>query len=197
MIGYLRGRLLVKRPNQAIVDVGGVGYELTIPVSTFSSLPAPGEEVVLHVYTYLREDTLALYGFGSEDEKLLFEKLIAVGGIGPRLAVSILSGLPLNELIDAIRLGAVDRLIRIPGVGRKTAERMVVELRDKLEGFGRPAVTEAVPATAWTPVESDVISALLNLGCPRPAAEKAVERARHLAPQEFEPLFRQALEFVR
>jgi len=198
MIGYLRGKLLVKHPNQVIVDVGGVGYDLTVPVSTFSGLPQAGEEVALHVHTHLREESLALFGFLTLEEKALFERLIGVSGIGPRLAIAILSGLPVQELVSAIRAGAVDRLIRIPGVGRKTAERMVVELRDKMEGLPGAPVAAPEVAPRWTEVENDVISALVNLGCPRPVAEKAVQKARSAGVSlEFEPLFRRALDFVR
>ena len=133
MIAYLRGTLLEKHPNQVIVDVAGVGYDLMVPISTFSSLPNAGNEVRLHVHTHVREDALALFGFMSTDEKLLFERLITVSGIGPRLAVSILSGLATPDLVAAIRGGSVEHLVRIPGVGKKTAERMVIELRDKLD----------------------------------------------------------------
>jgi Holliday junction DNA helicase RuvA len=198
MIASLRGRLLEKRPNQVIVDISGVGYDVTVPVSTFSRLPDPGAEVHLWVHTHVREDTLALFGFASLEEKSLFEKLITVSGIGPRLAVSVLSGLPLADLVGAIRSGALDQLVRIPGVGRKTAERMVVELRDKLDELAPGAPRTAAPAAPLAAVEQDVLSALLNLGCTRPVAEKAVLKARAAgAPAEFEPLFRRALEFVR
>lgn len=199
MIAYLRGRLLEKRPNQVIVDIGGVGYDVTVPVSTFSRLPEPGAEVRLWIHTHVREDALALFGFLSLDEKALFEKLISVAGIGPRLAVSVLSGLPFADLVAAIRSAALDQLVRIPGVGRKTAERMIVELRDKLDELAPGAPPRAVtPAAPLAAVEQDVISALLNLGCTRPIAEKAVLRAKAAgAPAEFEPLFRRALEFVR
>lgn len=198
MIAWLRGRLLEKHPNQVVIEAGGVGYDLAIPISTFSLLPDPGAEVALHVHTHVREDALALYGFHSREEKALFERLITVSGIGPRLAVSVLSGLPLAELVAAIRSGAVDQLVRIPGVGRKTAERIVVELRDKLEGLAGIEPARPVAAGALAPVEQEVLSALINLGCTRPAAEKAVLKARAQgAPAEFEPLFRRALEFVR
>jgi Holliday junction DNA helicase RuvA len=199
MIAFLRGRLLEKRPNQVIVDIGGVGYDVTVPVSTFSRLPDAGAEVRLWVHTHVREDALALFGFLSLDEKTLFEKLITVSGIGPRLAVSVLSGLPLADLVAAIRSGALEQLVRIPGVGRKTAERMVVELRDKLDELASGAPPRAAaPAGPLSAVEQDVLSALLNLGCTRPAAEKAVLKAKAAgAPAEFEPLFRRALEFVR
>ncbi len=196
MIALLRGVLVEKHPNQAILETGGVGYDVTIPVSTYTQLPNVGAEVKLRIYTHVREDTLALYGFLSQDEKALFEKLISVTGIGPTLAVKVLSGVAAAELIHAIRRGEVDKLVRIPGVGKKTAERMVLELRDKLPA---PAGEEAAPpAETLTPVDQDVLSALLNLGCARPAAEAAVRKAKAAgAPADFEPLFRRALELVR
>jgi Holliday junction DNA helicase RuvA len=197
MIALLRGVLLEKHPNQAIVETGGVGYDVAIPVSTFTHLPDPGAEVRLRIHTHVREDTLALYGFLTQDEKALFEKLISVSGIGPTLAVKILSGLAAPDLINFIRRGEVDRLVRIPGVGKKTAERMVLELRDKL-----PAATGAGPDTpaaeTLSPVDQDVLSALLNLGCARAQAEAAVRKAKAVgAAADFEPLFRRALELVR
>src|ERR1035438_8700050 len=163
MIASLRGVLIEKHPNQAIVETGGVGYDVTIPVSTFTRLPEAGKEVRLRIHTHVREDALALYGFLTQDEKALFEKLIGVSGIGPTLAVKILSGLAATDLIHAIRRGEVERLVRIPGIGKKTAERMVLELRDKL-----PAVSGEEPAAApetLSLVDQDVLSALLNLGC--------------------------------
>lgn len=196
MIALLRGVLLEKHPNQVIVETGGVGYDVTIPVSTFTHLPNPGAEVRLRIHTHVREDALALYGFLTEDEKGLFEKLIVVSGIGPTLAVKILSGMTAPELVHGIRHGEVERLVRIPGVGKKTAERMVLELRDKL-----PPVTSEEPevaAAALSSIDQDVLSALLNLGCARPQAEGAVRKAKAAgAPAEFEPLFRRALELVR
>ena len=190
MIAHLRGRLLEKHPNQVIVDVNGVGYSVFIPVSTFSRLPDRGSEARLYIYTHVRDDTLALYGFQTDREKLLFEKLISVSGIGPRLAVTLLSGMDAEELSTAIRRGEVQRLVRVPGVGRKTAERLVLELRDKLGPVG-------VGAPAASTLDEEVISALLNLGCTRPAAAAAVEKARHNgAPEQFEPLFRAALALV-
>lgn len=196
MIAMLRGVLVEKGPNHAIVDAGGVGYELHIPITTFTHLPNVGAEVRLRVYTHVREDTLALYGFLSADEKTLFEKLIGVSGIGPSLAIKVLSGLEAAELIAAIRKGEVERLVRIPGVGKKTAERMVLELRDKLAA---PAgESAAAPAPSLSDVEQDVLSALLNLGCARPAAEQAVRKAKAGGVKvEFEAMFRRALELVR
>lgn len=198
MIAYLRGTILEKHPNQVIVDAGGVGYDVTIPISTYSALPAEGAEVRLRIHTHVREDALSLFGFLKREEKLLFEKLIDVSGIGPKLAVTVLSGLATADLIAAIRQGQVELLVRIPGVGKKTAERMVLELRDKLDMLGPvPAVT-AAPASSFTALEQDVVSALSNLGCARPAAETAVRKAKAAGvPVEFEPLFRKALELVR
>jgi Holliday junction DNA helicase RuvA len=197
MIALLRGVLAEKHPNQAIVETGGVGYDVTIPVSTFTKLPDAGSEVRLRIHTHVREDALALYGFLTQDEKALFEKLISVSGIGPTLAVKILSGLAAPGLVLSIRRGEVEKLVKLPGVGKKTAERMVLELRDKL-----PPVTGEEPSTpapeALSPVEQDVLSALLNLGCARPQAEAAVRKAKSAgAPADFEPLFRRALELVR
>ena len=196
MIALLRGTLIEKHPNQVIVDVAGVGYEVTIPVSTFSKLPDAGAPAVLRIHTHVREDMFSLYGFLTQDEKTLFEKLIGVSNIGPGLAIKVLSGMAIEELIDGIRRGEVDRLVRIPGVGRKTAERMVLELRDKLlPAAGDGAVTAAPSLSS---IEEDVMSALLNLGCARPAAEGAVRKARAAGvAAEFEPLFRRSLELVR
>jgi Holliday junction DNA helicase RuvA len=199
MIALLRGVLIEKHPNQAIVEAGGVGYDVTIPVSTFTHLPSPGAEVRLRIHTHVREDALALYGFLTQDEKALFEKLIGVSGIGPTLAVKILSGLAAPDLINSIRRGEVDRLVRIPGIGKKTAERMVLELRDKLPAaIGDEPETPA--AAALSAIDQDVLSALLNLGCARPQAEAAVRKAKAAGPggpADFEPLFRRALELVR
>jgi Holliday junction DNA helicase RuvA len=200
MIALLRGSLLEKHPNQAIVDTGGVGYDVTIPVSTYTRLPDAGAEVLLRIHTHVREDALSLYGFLTQDEKALFEKLIAVSGIGPKLAVTILSGLAAPDLIHAIRRGEVERLVRIPGIGKKTAERMVLELRDKLPAVSGEEPPAAAPG-ALSPIEQDVLSALLNLGCGRPQAEAAVRKAKAGTPAaaaaDFEPLFRRALELVR
>jgi holliday junction DNA helicase RuvA len=200
MIAHLRGVLLDKHPNQIVVDVQGVGYEVTIPVSTYSALPDAGAQVQLRVHTHVREDAIALFGFHSSEEKALFERLISVSGIGPKLAVTVLSGLAAPDLIAAIRSGEVARLVRIPGVGKKTAERMVLELRDKLEGIGPAAAAPrpVEPARVFSDLEMDVLSALVNLGCQRPAAESALQKARSAgSPAEFEPLFRKALELVR
>ena len=196
MIALLRGTLLEKHPNQAIVEAGGVGYDLTIPVSTFTALPEVGQEVRLRVHTHVREDALALFGFVSQNEKTLFEKLTSVTGIGPTLAIKILSGLNAPDLIAAIRNAALEQLVRIPGVGKKTAERIVLELRDKLLLVSAPEGT--APQPAFDTIETDVLSALLNLGCARPAAENAVRKAKSAGgDSKFEPLFRRSLEFVR
>jgi holliday junction DNA helicase RuvA len=191
MIAHLRGRLLSKHPNEAIVEAGGVGYDVTISVPTFSDLPELGGEVALHIHTHVREDALALYGFLRTSEKQLFEKLISVSGIGPKLAITILSGMPADEMAGAIRGNDVAKLTRIPGIGKKTAERMVLELRDKLpkEAFGEVAV---LPATS--PVEEDVMSALMNLGYQRPAAERALATvSKNGKSISFDVMFREAL----
>src|SRR5437588_8644747 len=174
MIGYLRGKLVDKRPNQVLVDVNGVGYLVSIPLSTFYTLGELHEDVTLLVHTHLREDSIALYGFLTAREKQFFELLISASGVGPSLALKILSGMSVDELLPAIRAGDLVRLTRIPGVGRKTAERIVVELRDKLAAM-QPQQPERVPAAGRTQLESDVVSALLNLGYDRRAAEKALE----------------------
>jgi holliday junction DNA helicase RuvA len=191
MIAHLRGKLLAKHPNQAIVETAGVGYDVTISVPTFSDLPAVGGDVALHIHTHVREDMIALYGFLRPSEKLLFEKLITVSGIGPKLAITILSGMAADEMVGAIRGNDVARLTRIPGIGKKTAERMVLELRDKLPQPG-PAAAPAVPAITAT--EEDVLSALLNLGYQRAVAEKALAVAAKAAKAgSFDSLFRESL----
>jgi len=191
MIAHLRGTLLAKHPNRAIVETHGVGYDVAITVTTFTEMAAAGAEVALHIHTHVREDALSLYGFLRLAEKHLFEKLLTVSGIGPTLAIKILSGMPADEMIGAIRNGDLARLTRIPGIGKKTAERMVLELRDKLPAPTGGSETNASPASS---VEEDVISALVNLGYQRAAAEKALLAARgSKAPQSFEVLFREAL----
>jgi Holliday junction DNA helicase RuvA len=199
MISYLRGTLLEKHPNQVIVDVHGVGYEVTIPVSAYSSLPEKDAEVRLHIHTHVREDALSLFGFVSASEKAMFEKLISVSGIGPKLAVTALGGLPAAELAGAIRSGSVEQLVRIPGVGKKTAERMVLELRDKLDMLGIAARADAAPQkSAFDSNEEDVISALMNFGANRASAEAAVTKARSSTESNaFDALFRRALKLVR
>lgn len=194
MIARLRGKILEKQPNLAVIDVAGVGYAVTIPVSTYTGLGGVGDEASLHVHTHVREDAIALFGFHSKEEKRIFEHLITVSGIGPKLAVTILSGVPADELIQSIRGGDVARLVRIPGVGKKTGERIVLELREKLG-----AIERSEPGSAKSPsgVEQDVVSALLNLGCTRQAAESAVREAKAGgAKDDFESIFRAALEKV-
>jgi Holliday junction DNA helicase RuvA len=191
MIAHLRGRLLSKHPNQVILETGGVGYEVNISVATFSDLPAMGSETALHIHTHVREDTIALYGFFHSAEKQLFEKLMTVSGIGAKLAITILSGMAADEMAAAIRGNDVARLTRIPGIGKKTAERMVLELRDKL-----PAAAGVAPsAPVLSAVEEDVLSALLNLGYQRAAAEKALAAVKNAgaASGSFDGMFREAL----
>jgi Holliday junction DNA helicase RuvA len=201
VIAFLRGKLLEKHPNQIIVETGGVGYDVVIPISTFSALPDSGAEVKLRIHTHVREDALSLFGFLTSEEKTIFEKLISVSGIGPTLAIKVLSGMATSDLTAAIRNGHVEQLVRIPGVGKKTAERIVLELKDKLEGVAATAaagVPAMAAASALSVIEQDVMSALLNLGCNRAAAEAAVRKAKTSgAPAEFEPLFRRSLELVR
>lgn len=191
MIAHLRGKLLAKHPNQAVIETAGVGYDVTISVPTFSDLPVLGAEVALYIHTHVREDLIALYGFMRSSEKRLFEKLITVSGIGPKLAITILSGMAADEMVEAIRGNDVARLMRIPGIGKKTAERMVLELRDKLPEPGTPS-TPAVPTMSG--MEQDVLSALMNLGYQRAAAEKALASAvKHKKDGPFEAMFREAL----
>ena len=191
MIAHLRGTLLAKHPNQAIVETHGVGYDVAISVPTFTEMPAAGAEVALYIHTHVREDALSLYGFLRPAEKQLFEKLLTVSGIGPKLAITILSGMPVDEMAGAIRGGDLARLTRIPGIGKKTAERMVLELRDKLPTTTGASEASTSPAS---PVEEDVISALVNLGYQRAAADKALLAARGgKSSQSFEVLFREAL----
>jgi len=192
MIAHLRGRIVAKHPNQVIVEAGGVGYDVNITIPTFSELPAAGSEVALHIHTHVREDALALYGFLRAEEKRLFERLISVSGIGPKLAVTILSGMAAEAMVAAIRDNDVAQLTRIPGIGKKTAERMVLELRDKLEGL---AAAPAAPKAS--PLEEDVLSALVNLGYQRAAAERALARlASNGKGDSFEKLFRDTLALL-
>lgn len=193
MIAHLRGKLLSKQPGQAIVEAGGVGYDVTISIPTFSDLPNTGNEVSLHIYTHVREDALALFGFGRSQEKQLFEKLISVSGIGPKLAITILSGMQTEAMVAAIRGNDLAQLTKTPGIGKKTAERMVLELKDKLESFG---IVAAIPKA--NALEEDVISALVNLGYQRPAAERAVAKAgENKSLDSFDALFRESLALAR
>ena len=196
MIAHLRGKLLSKLPHQAIVEAAGVGYDVAISVSTFTALPAESSEVALHIHTQVREDTLALFGFLTRDEKRIFERLITVSGVGPKLAITILSGLSTERLVSAIRGQDHAMLVKVPGVGKKLAERLVVELKDKLEDMAvaAPAMQAAGPAA------DDVLSALVNLGYSRPAAQKAIETAvakDKSVGEDFEHLFRGALAAIR
>ncbi|MGA2435731.1 MAG: Holliday junction branch migration protein RuvA [Bryobacteraceae bacterium] len=199
MIASLRGTVLEKHPNQVVVESGGVGYDVAIPVSTYTALPEAGQEVRLRIHTHVREDALALYGFLTADEKMMFERLISVSGIGPKLAITVLSGVAAAELIAAIRGGETARLVRVPGIGKKTAERMILELREKLPPIdGAAAQGTRAGGPSMTALERDVVSALMNLGCTPAAAEAAVGKAKAAGgSNDFEPLFRRALELVR
>lgn len=194
MIAQLRGRILRKGPQEVVVDVAGVGYRVAIPVSTFYRLGEPGSDVELRTYTHVREDTLALYGFLTGAEQDLFERLISVGGVGPRLAVNILSGIEVPDLVAALRTSDVSRLTRVPGVGKKTAERLIVELKDKMP----PAVAAEAPmAPAADRPKEDLLSALVNLGYSRGEVERGVDRAlREDGSGRFEDLLRRALQIV-
>ncbi len=195
MIAQVHGRLLRKGPQEAVVDVGGVGYRVTIPLSTFYRIGEPGQEVTLLTHTHVREDALALFGFLTAAEQALFERLIEVSGVGPKLAVSILSGIEAPDLVAALRASDVVRLTRIPGVGKKTAERLVLELKDKVQGL---AATEE-PAPAAAPegsAKEDLVSALLHLGYSRPEAERGVDRAMKEGEGRFEDLLRRTLRIL-
>ena len=196
MIAHLRGKLIFKQPGQAIVEAAGVGYDVAISVPTFTSLPSIGAEAALHIHTQVSDDQIALFGFLEPEEKRLFERLITVSAVGPKLAIKILSGLNLELVIQAIRGQDHAQLVRIPGVGKKLAERLVVELKDKLDDF---AVAPA-PHAVQGPAVEDVLSALTNLGYQRAAAEKAIEQviARDQAlAADFDGLFRGALKVIR
>ena len=190
MIGRLSGTLIEKQPNQVIVDVGGVGYRVLIPLSTFAALGSVNDPVTLLVHTHLREDQLQLYGFLTSRERQLFEMLITVTGVGPSLALKILSGRPAEELLSTIGRGEVERLVGIPGIGKKTAERIVMELRDRLAEL----VTEAPATIPVTGPGADVASALLNLGYDRREVDDVLARTLRAHPGAgFELLFRAAL----
>ena len=197
MIAHLRGKLLSKKANKVVIETGGIGYDVAIPVSTFYELGDIGSDITLHVYTHVREDVLALYGFRTEREKVLFERFLSVSGVGPKMAIAILSGLELNDLIPALRSGNLALLTHIPGVGRKTAERLVLELREKLQDLAGPAEeapAKPAPSDQLTGVDADVFSALLNLGYTRAAAEASVREARKEQPQgDLEALLRDSL----
>jgi Holliday junction DNA helicase RuvA len=200
MIAHLRGRLLSKTPNQAIVDCAGVGYDVTISVTTFSALPSEGAEAALHIHTHVREDQIALFGFSETQEKRLFEKLLTISGIGPKLAITVLSGIASDRLVIAIRSGDHATLTRIPGIGKKTAERVVLELKDKLDDLAVAIPTTSGGGHHHGPAGDDALSALVNLGYPRPIAQKAIETAITKNPEvahDFETLFRAAMQAIR
>jgi holliday junction DNA helicase RuvA len=200
MIAHLRGRLLSKTPNQAILECAGVGYDVTISVTTFSALPAEGAEATLHIHTHVREDQIALFGFSETQEKRLFEKLLTISGIGPKLAITVLSGISADRLITAIRSGDHATLTRIPGIGKKTSERVVLELKDKLDDLAVSIPTTTGAGPHHGPAGDDALSALVNLGYPRPTAQKAIEAAIAKDPaatHDFETLFRAAMLTIR
>jgi Holliday junction DNA helicase RuvA len=193
VIAQLRGRILEKHPNRIVTDVNGVGYEVFVPLSTFYGLGEPGCEVALRIHTHVREDALLLYGFATPLEQELFERLIGVGGIGPKLALAVLSGIEPTELVRAIERGDVARLTAIPGVGKKTSERIVLELKDRLSR-AQLAVTGGPAAVEAPLLRDDLLSALTNLGYHRPLAEKAVDAAIKTTPDgSFERTLKQAL----
>jgi holliday junction DNA helicase RuvA len=193
MIGMLRGKLLEKRPNQVLLDVGGVGYQVQIPLSTFAGLGALHAEATLLIHTHLREDQLSLYGFVTAREKQCFELLLSASGVGPSLALKILSGMSIEDLVPAIRKGDLAQLVRIPGVGKKTAERIVVELRDKLAAVDVPMTGK--PSTR-PQLESDVASALVNLGYDDRSVENAIAKSRGAGSADFEGLLRASLQIL-
>lgn len=184
MIAHLSGTLLSKQATSVILDVAGVGYEVTIPLSTFYELADAGSNVQLRIYTHVREDALQLYGFKTARERELFARLISVSGVGPKLAITLLSGMSADEMIASIRTNNLVRLTLIPGIGRKTAERLVIELRDKVASLSSAELEESLGAQPGMPpsmsedaIRSDALSALLNLGYQRGPAEKAIGAA--------------------
>jgi Holliday junction DNA helicase RuvA len=194
VIAYLRGRILEKHPNRLVIDVSGVGYDVFVPLSTFYGLGDPGSETALRIHTHVREDALVLYGFSTLLEQELFERLIGVSGIGPKVALAVLSGIEPLELIRAIERGDLARLTAIPGVGKKTSERIVLELKDRLPRAHVAAVAAGAAASEPSTLRDDLLSALVNLGYHRPLAEKAVESAIHALPDGgFERTLKQAL----
>ena len=198
MIAHLRGRILEKQPTRVVVDVAGVGYDVAVPLSTFYGLGEPGAEVALRVHTHVREDALALYGFATALELDLFNRLISISGIGPKLALAVLSGIEPPDLVAAIERGDVARLTAIPGVGKKTSERIVLELRDRLPRAHPVAAAAGGDGADRLVVRDDLLSALMNLGYHRPLAEKAVDAALKTVGREagFELTLKQALREV-
>jgi Holliday junction DNA helicase RuvA len=197
VIALIRGRLVEKNPNRVIIDVGGVGYDVQVPVSTFYGMTEPGGEIALRIHTHVREDALALYGFATLTELRIFERLIGISGIGPKLALAVLSGIEPADLVVAVQRGDVVRLTAIPGVGRKTAERIGLELKDRLAAVvvEEPVSDEAAVA-APSSMKDDLLSALLNLGYHRPLAERAVAGALKSGTSSFESALREALRAV-
>jgi holliday junction DNA helicase RuvA len=199
MIAHLTGKILSRQPNQVILEVGGVGYDVTIPLSTFYELGDDSALISLHIHTHVREETIALYGFRTAAEKQVFERLISVSGIGPKLGIAILSGMSVTELVPSIQHGNVVRLTHIPGVGKKTAERLILELRDKLSTLAPPGQP---PAEEWPahvrPIKEDAVSALVNLGYPTALADKAVREVLlgEGPEQTFENLLKKSLQFL-
>jgi Holliday junction DNA helicase RuvA len=183
MIAVLRGSISEKTPSRVIVDVAGVGYDVLVPLSTFYVLGEPGAAVTLRIHTHVREDVIALYGFITRLEQDLFERLIAISGVGPKLALAVLSGIEPAELIRAIRTQDVARLTRIPGIGKKTAERIGLELKDRLPADMQIAEPAPAASTAGDHLRDDLLSALVNLGYQRPVAEKAVEKVLRVQPE--------------
>jgi Holliday junction DNA helicase RuvA len=195
MIALLRGRVFEKQPNRLILDVQGVGYEVFVPLSTFYRMPEPGAEVSLRVHTHVREDALSLFGFATSFELQIFERLIAISGIGPKLALAVLSGIDAQELAHAVQRGDVARLTAIPGVGKKTAERIGLELKDRLPLIIGVDVAAAADAPGAGHLRGDLLSALLNLGYHRTLAEKAVDAAvKQPGEATFERRLKQALQ---
>ncbi len=198
MIAYLRGTVLQKSTQVIILDNGGVGYEVHVPLSTFYALPETGQEVQLHIYTHVREDILALFGFYTHVEKTLFLMLISVSGIGPKLAVNILSGIGPEEFLDAVARGDSLRLQSIPGVGRKTSERIVLELKEKAQkSAGENRMPEVTTGRVAERMLEDALSALVNLGYPAKIARTAVEKASRIGTvQGLEQLIKEALRVL-
>jgi len=193
VIGYLSGRLLEKQVQRLVIDVGGVGYEVQVPLSTFYSVGDPGAAVALRIHTHVREDAIQLFGFAGALEQNLFERLISISGIGPRVALGVLSGMEPADLQRAIRQSDIARLTGIPGVGKKTAERIVMELRDRLPAS--PAGDAGAVAAGEEDVRADVLSALANLGYQRAPAEKAIDKVITRVPdRKFEPVLREVLK---
>ncbi len=194
MIAQLRGRLLEKQPNRVVVDVNGVGYDVHIPLSTFYEMAEPGAEVTLRTHTHVREDALLLFGFATRLELQIFERLLSVSGIGPKLALAVLSGLEPAELVNAIRTANVARLTGIPGIGKKTAERIGLELKDKMASITPAEQPAPSPADDDEALRTDLLSALMNLGYHRPLAERAVSAAIANADnRSFEAILKHAL----